>query len=158
MGIAAKNKTIVGDIPEEIIEQAVFHWVKISDQASSQQVSLCRQWRQQSELHEQAWLRIQSLDQDFITVPEEHKSLAVRSNSQLELSRRSALKLFALTGLMIGSTSMLWQQGWLSGESVLVTRRGQINQHSLSDDVQLSLNSQTEVDINFSAQARVLST
>ncbi len=141
------------DIPQEIIEQAVLHWVKLSDQASAQQVSLCQQWRQENELHEQAWLRIQALDEDFTAIPQEHKSLAMLNN-QHDLSRRSALKLFALAGVTMGSASLLWQQGWLLNDAALVAGRGQINAHKLSDDAHLTLNSQTQVAINFTSQAR----
>jgi outer membrane receptor for monomeric catechols len=50
------------DIPEDIIEQALLHWVKLAGQANEQQQALTQQWRRQSNLHELAWLRIQSLD------------------------------------------------------------------------------------------------
>jgi transmembrane sensor len=135
------------DIPEDIIEQAVLHWVKLAGQANEQQQALTQQWRRQSNLHELAWLRIQSLDQDFTAIPTTHKPLAMLSNNQVDSSRRSALKLLTFVGVGAGSSALFWQQHRVNNDSVLITRRGQINQHRLTETIQLSLNTQSEIEL-----------
>ncbi|MDD0972991.1 FecR domain-containing protein [Pseudomonas fontis] len=152
------------ELPEKILDQAIGWLVRMqSGNVSDQTRSACARWRQADLLHEAAWQALQASERDFQRIGGLQGicgEVAIDTLERLQSarhSRRNALKLLGL-GTMAGAMG-----GWGLNERPLstwgadyVTGVGERRPFNLSDGTRLQLNTASAVDVQFSAQRRLI--
>ena len=117
-----------------------------SDQASSEDLAQCQQWRQQHPHHEQAWQILISFNQRFASIPKTQQQLLNPSQAQTSDWIKGGSALLCI--LAIGY--VLWQQQlfalWLSDHR---TGRAEVKQLQLADGTQLVLAANSALNINY---------
>lgn len=116
------------------------------------------QWKTQSAMHQSAWQRAEMVLGTFNNVP----SLLGRNTlSQVDnVGRRRAIKHLALVLMVTPAVWLTYQQlphqqkAWQKWQSDLRTATGEIKSETLIDGTQLVLNTNSAVNINFSATER----
>ncbi len=148
-------------VPDGVLDQAISWLVRIeSDGATPEVLHACQRWRQADALHEIAWQALQKSDATFQSLATLPGSVALDTLERLNRShhsRRQALKLLGMGLLASGVT------GWSLRESTLVpwgadyaTGVGERRQFLLDDGTRLQLNTASSVDVQFSAQRRLI--
>ncbi|MER2099883.1 MAG: FecR family protein [Pseudomonas qingdaonensis] len=149
------------ELPDNVLDQAIGWLVRIeSDGANPQLLEACQRWRQAHALHEVAWQALQKSDATFQGLAALPGSVARDTLQRLQggrHSRRQALKLLGVGLLASGVT------GWSMRDSTLVpwgadyaTEVGERRQFLLDDGTRLQLNTASAVDVQFTAQRRLI--
>lgn len=149
------------ELPDNVLDQAIGWLVRIeSDGANPQLLEACRQWRQADALHEVAWQALHKSDATFQGLAALPGTVARDTLHRLQggrHSRRQALKLLG-AGLVASGAA-----GWSLRESTLLpwgadyaTEVGERRQFLLDDGTRLHLNTASAVDVQFSAQRRLI--
>lgn len=150
----------MADISPRVAEQAVTWLVDL--QAAAPDSSLHQdflRWRQADPAHEHAWQRIEAVNARLGGLASPLGSAISRAALAPPRSnkRRQAIKLIALTLFAGGATLATRErtpwQAWLAD---LRTRSGERRKLVLADGTHLALNSDSAVDISFTANARRL--
>lgn len=147
--------------PDEVLDQAIGWLVRIeSNGATPEVLEACQRWRQADALHETVWQALQKSDATFQNLAVLPGSVARDALGRLNSnhhSRRQALKLLGMGLLASGVT------GWSLRDSTLVpwgadyaTGVGERRQFLLTDGTRLQLNTASTVDVQFSAQRRLI--
>lgn len=147
--------------PDEVLDQAIGWLVRIeSNGATPEVLEACQRWRQADALHETVWQALQKSDATFQNLAVLPGSVARDTLGRLNSnhhSRRQALKLLGMGLLASGVT------GWSLRDSTLVpwgadyaTGVGERRQFLLTDGTRLQLNTASTVDVQFSAQRRLI--
>ena len=147
--------------PDDVLDQAVGWLVRIeSNGATPEVLEACQRWRQANALHETVWQALQKSDATFQSLAALPGTVALDTLERLNgnhHSRRQALKLLGVGLLACGVT------GWSLRESTLVpwgadyaTGVGERRQFLLTDGTRLQLNTASTVDVQFSAQRRLI--
>lgn len=147
--------------PDEVLDQAIGWLVRIeSNGATPEVLEACQRWRQADALHETVWQALQKSDATFQNLAVLPGSVARDTLGRLNSnhhSRRQALKLLGMGLLASGVT------GWSLRDSMLVpwgadyaTGVGERRQFLLTDGTRLQLNTASTVDVQFSAQRRLI--
>lgn len=152
------------DLPDKVLDQAITWLVRMqSGSATDQTRHACMRWRQANALHEVAWQALQASESDFHRigglqgVPGEVAMDTLERLHSARHSRRHALKLLGL-GVVVSGMG-----GWGLHERPLstwgadyVTGVGERRPFNLSDGTRLQLNTASAVDVQFSAQRRLI--
>lgn len=113
-------------------------------------------WRQQSKAHDAAWERAQSVFHTFEQVPEPIGKKAI-ARLETDYNRRHMLKLLSAALVAVPAGWLAWRQlPWQSWAADVRTATGERRSIDLPDGSQLVLNTNSAVNIAFSAQARRL--
>ena len=147
--------------PDEVLDQAIGWLVRIeSNDATPEVLEACQRWRQADALHETVWQALQKSDATFQSLAVLPGSVARDTLGRLNSnhhSRGQALKLLGMGLLASGVT------GWSLRDSMLVpwgadyaTGVGERRQFLLTDGTRLQLNTASTVDVQFSAQRRLI--
>ncbi|MBK5538254.1 FecR domain-containing protein [Pseudomonas sp. TH05] len=141
---------IAPPIVEQASEWLMLHWGGEMDPAQRQAFA---RWQTADPEHQRAWQRLQQLQQTLGAVPAESARAVLRDVPDAQ--RRSALKLLGLL-LVAGGSGYLVQgsQPWRSAFAEQRTATGEIRHLTLSDGTRLDLNSNSAVDLRYSAQER----
>lgn len=141
---------IAPSIVEQASEWLMLHWGGEMDPAQRQAFA---RWQTADPEHQRAWQRLQQLQQTLGAVPAESARAVLRDVPDGQ--RRSALKLLGLL-LVAGGSGYLVQgsQPWRSAFAEQRTATGEIRHLTLSDGTRLDLNSNSAVDLRYSAQER----
>ncbi|NMY02027.1 FecR family protein [Pseudomonas sp. WS 5059] len=148
-------------VPDGVLDQAIGWLVRIESSGATPEVlAACQRWRQADALHETAWQALQKIDAPFQSLAALPGSVALDTLERLnsgQRSRRQALKLLGMGLLASGVT------GWSLRDSTLVpwgadyaTGVGERRQFLLADGTRLQLNTASTVDVQFSAQRRLI--
>lgn len=134
---------------------AAASWLTLlmSDEVSDQDKSDWQQWRTQSDDNERAWRHIESICAGFKQIDGSvaHKSLSSLKNP----GRRTLLKLVA--ALCVTGSGLEWgrQNGsWQTLTADYRTGTGEHRQVALSEGSQLSLDTQTALNVHYDEQQR----
>lgn len=129
----------------------------LADDATDQDRIDCQRWREQDPAHEQAWQRMCQVSGKFAEVPAgTGGARALEKARQAVLSRRRFLELSTFAGIGITAT-------WLGatrtpfGRALLAEYRtgvGERQTFTLEDGTRLTLNTDSAVDVSFSARQR----
>jgi transmembrane sensor len=113
------------------------------------------QWRQRSEMHEQAWLCAERVMQSFRQVPRE---IGRRTLSQLpHTGRRRTLQMLGMAAVAGPLGLALWRlQPWTEWSADFRTATGEQKTFSLADGTRLVLNTASAVNVAFDAKQRQL--
>ncbi|MBK0002457.1 MULTISPECIES: ferric citrate uptake sigma factor regulator FecR [Erwiniaceae] len=120
---------------------------------TAQQHARWQQWLQQHEDHRWAWQRVESLQNQLQTLP---GHLSYQTLNQANLTRRRVLKsLLVLLG--VGSGWQLWQSPLgLSLRADYSTATGEMRSVRLSDGSQMTLNTASAVQVEFTGSQRTI--
>lgn len=148
------SRALDAPIDEAIVEQAsewlMLHWGDELDAAQRQAFAV---WQQADPEHRRAWHRLQQLQQTFGAVPVESARAVLRDSPDPQ--RRAALKMLGL--LLVAGGSGYWLQGqpaWRGAFAQQRTSKGERRHLTLSDGTRLDLNSDSAIDLLFTAQER----
>ncbi len=150
------------EIPPKVIDAAINWAVKLEfNQAEPATVQAFERWLQAQSVHASAWQRVQSLKNDFASVP---SGLALNTLQAVEtqrkangLSRRQALKLLMLAGVAVSSAWVVGDQ--LSWQRVIAdasTAVGEQRTVQLDDGTVIVLNTDTAVGFDMTDDRRMI--
>ncbi|MBT9302173.1 FecR domain-containing protein [Pseudomonas sp. TAE6080] len=141
-------------IAQAVVEQAsewlMLQWGGEFDGAQRQAFA---HWQAADPEHRRAWQRLQQLQQTLGGVPADSARAVLRDAPDPQ--RRAALKLLGL--LLVAGGSGYWVQGSQSWQAAFAEHRtatGEIRHLTLSDGTHLDLNSDSAIDLRFSATER----
>ena len=148
-------------LPDNVLDQAISWLVRIeSDGSNPQTLEACLRWRQADTLHETAWQALQKSDAAFQGLAALPGTVALDTLERLHSghhSRRHTLKLLGMGLLITGAT------GWQLRDSTQLpwgadyaTGVGERRQFLLQDGTRLQLNTASSVDVEFTAQRRLI--
>lgn len=123
-----------------------------SKSASASDVAAWEQWKNASTEHAQAWQQLEEIDQQFKQLP---PKLGLNTLQKSAQNRRQALKQLAVI-IGVGSTSWVAyrEQPWRPMLADYNTAVGQTLQVHLEDGTQLTLNTDSAVNVQFNNQLR----
>jgi len=129
----------------------------LADDATEQDRIDCQRWREQDPAHEQAWQRMCQVSGKFAAVPAGAGGTRVLEKARRAvLSRRRFLELTGFAGIGItatwlGATQSPYGRGLLAEYRTGV---GERQTFTLEDGTRLTLNTDSAVDVGFSARER----
>ncbi|GAB7533231.1 FecR domain-containing protein [Pseudomonas sp. 3A(2025)] len=139
-------------ISREVAKQAA-HWLMLMHDGplSASQQQACERWRSAEPEHERAWQRVQRIQQQLGVLPP-HMAMGT-----LNRQRRQTLKtLLVLAAVLpagyLGYRATPWRE-WTADYRTAVGERRQIE---LADGSLLDLNTDTAIDVQFSADQRLI--
>ena len=148
------------DLPQELIEQAIDWAVKIhfSPEDDARQQAFSR-WLDHSPQHEEAWRRMQSLHDEFSTLPAD---LATRTLTTFDeqrqtrrQQRRQVLKLLVLGGVLASSGALTYCRApWQRLFADTATETGQQRVTTLEDGSIIRLNTDSAIARHYDATQR----
>jgi len=148
------SRTLDAPIDTAIVEQAsewlMLHW---GGEMDADQRKAFSNWQHANPEHRRAWQRLQQLQETFGAVPAGCARAVLRDSPDPQ--RRAALKMLGLL-LVAGSSGYLLQNqvSWRLTFAEHRTATGEIRHMTLSDGTRLDLNSNSAVDLRFTAQER----
>ncbi|MGY4641704.1 FecR domain-containing protein [Pseudomonas sp. TE24901] len=141
-------------IAPAIVEQAS-EWLMLQwgDDLHGEQREAFAQWQAADPEHRRAWQRLQHLQHTLSGVPADSARAVLRDTPDTQ--RRVALKLLGVL-LVAGGSGYLVPRSepWQAAFADYHTATGEIRQFTLSDGTRLDLNSDSAVDLRFSARER----
>lgn len=151
-----------GEPHQQIVQQAINWLLRLRNNAANPGLrQQCDSWRAEHHEHELAWQRVQSLHAELSgnprAVPGAQVALNTLENSAQRLGRRQALKLLS-GALLMGSAA--WQGkdavGWQQWTADFATATGERRGFQLPDGTRLELNTASAVDLDYTAQQRLI--
>ncbi|WP_330208056.1 FecR family protein [Pseudomonas sp. AM14(2022)] len=147
---------------QQVVKQAI-HWLlRLRNNHGNARMSRqCDAWRAEHHEHELAWQRVQSLQAELShnlrAVPGAQVALNTLENSAQGLGRRQALKLLSGAVLMgsaawLAKDTSVWQQWRADYATATGERRG----FQLPDGTRIELNTASAVDLDYTAQQRLI--
>ena len=148
--------------PQQVVKQAI-HWrLRLRNNHGNACLSRqCEAWRAEHHEHELAWQRVQSLQAELShnlrAVPSAQVALNTLENSAQGLGRRQALKLLS-GALLMGSTAWLAKDtsAWQQWRADYATATGERRGFQLPDGTRIELNTASAVDLDYTAQQRLI--
>ncbi|WP_338800475.1 FecR family protein [Pseudomonas sp. RSB 5.4] len=148
--------------PQQVVKQAI-HWLlRLRNNHGNARLSRqCEAWRAEHHEHELAWQRVQSLQAELShnlrAVPGAQVAFNTLENSAQGLGRRQALKLLSGAVLMgsaawLAKDTSVWQQWRADYATATGERRG----FQLPDGTRIELNTASAVDLDYTAQQRLI--
>lgn len=137
-------------IVEQASEWLMLHW---GGELHGEQRHAFAQWQAADAEHRRAWQRLQQLQHTLGGVPADSARAVLRDTPDTQ--RRAALKLLGAL-LMVGGSGYLVRRSepWQAAFAEHRTATGEIRYVTLSDGTRLDLNSDSAVDVHFSATER----
>jgi ferric-dicitrate binding protein FerR (iron transport regulator) len=147
---------------QQVVKQAI-HWLlRLRNNATNPRLrQQCDVWRAEHHEHELAWQRVQSLQAELSSnlraVPGAQVAFNTLENSAQGLGRRQALKLLS-GALLMGSAAWLGKDaiGWQQWTADFATATGERRGFQLPDGTRLELNTASAVDLDYTAQQRLI--
>lgn len=148
--------------PQQVVKQAI-HWLlRLRNNHGNPRLNhQCEQWRAEHHDHELAWQRVQSLQseltQNLRAVPGAQVAFNTLENSAQGLGRRQALKLLS-GALLMGSAAWLARDtsAWQQWSADYATATGERRGFQLPDGTRIELNTASAVDLDYTAQQRLI--
>jgi len=140
-------------IPRKVLAAAA-HW-HVELQCGSADPAALQAWRDASAEHERAWELLQRMDNQLATIP---AALAIPALQAAQQRRRSAAKVLAMLvaaggGIALGQAG-LQSAPWQAWAASLRTAPGQRRLVALADGGRLEMNTDSAVDVDYSAARR----
>jgi transmembrane sensor len=147
---------------QQVVKQAI-HWLLRlrNNQGNARLSRQCEAWRAEHHEHELAWQRVQSLQAELShnlrAVPGAHVALNTLENSAQGLGRRQALKLLS-GALLMGSAAWVARDTstWQQWSADYATATGERRSFQLPDGTRIELNTASAVDLDYTAQQRLI--
>lgn len=142
---------------EQAALQAAIRWYAqlSSGEASVADHAAWQAWREQSAVHDAAWQRVEAITGKFEQVPAQ-LGIATLSPQQ-HTQRRKALKQLAVLLAVGGAGSLVYRTlPWQSWSADIRTAVGEQRSLTLADGSQLIVNTDSAVDVVFTATRRLI--
>lgn len=147
---------------QQVVKQAI-HWLlRLRNNHGNARLNRqCEQWRAEHHEHELAWQRVQSLQAELSNnlraVPGAQVAFNTLENSAQSLGRRQALKLLS-GALLMGSAAWLAKDtaAWQQWSADYATATGERRGFQLPDGTRIELNTASAVDLDYTAQQRLI--
>lgn len=147
---------------QQVVKQAINWLLRLRNNATNPRLRhQCDVWRAEHLEHELAWQRVQSLhaelNSNLRAIPGAQVAFNTLENSAQGLGRRQALKLLS-GALLMGSAAWLGKDavGWQQWTADFATATGERRAFQLPDGTRLELNTSSAVDLNYTAQQRLI--
>ncbi|TBN31540.1 FecR domain-containing protein [Pseudomonas sp. BGI-2] len=151
-----------GEPHQQVVKQAINWLLRLRNNAANPRLrQQCDVWRAEHFEHELAWQRAQSLQAELSSnlraVPGAQVAFNTLENSAQGLGRRQALKLLS-GALLMGSAAWLGKDavGWQQWTADFATATGERRGFQLPDGTRLELNTASAVDLDYTAQQRLI--
>ncbi|MFY4260115.1 FecR domain-containing protein [Achromobacter xylosoxidans] len=144
-------------IPEPILAQGL-EWLVVmwSGEATADERAAWQRWRNAHPDHERAWQQVQRLDARLLGVSPEASARALASSGR-QAGRRKALRLMGFGLLGAGAAGLAaGRLPWAAYAADYRTAVGERREVLLEDGTRFTLNSDSAVDVQYSAGARRL--
>ncbi|MBB3101969.1 FecR domain-containing protein [Azomonas macrocytogenes] len=140
-------------VSEHIARQAIQWLIELQTDADEEQRRNWQRWREADPEHERAWQRIESVNQRLRGLSPQATRIALASRSPQ--GRRQVLKLLGLIAIAAPTGWLGYRQArpWLADYR---TALGEHRNITLIDGSELSLNTDSAVDVTFEAGLRLL--
>lgn len=140
----------------QIRSQAIGWYVRLSSgEASEIEQAQWRAWYEADIDHQQAWARLQGLQQSLQRVP---AAISLPTLQGVSQGRRSLLKGIAVLGIGSGlAYGMVREHPWSNWLAQYRTGTGEQREVRLADGSQVWLNTATALDAHYDSQVRMLS-
>lgn len=141
----------------QALEEAIAWMVRLQSHDDDTTRTRCAQWRAADPEHEQAWLQLSDLTDQWPVLPAMPAGIA---SAAVDLAlarkqRRRAFKLLGLAGIGIGAWLTVRQTiDWRHWRAEHTAARGERRRIVLEDGTQLFLNTATSVALDFRPDAR----
>lgn len=151
--------------PHELLDQAIAWAVRLgSGSVDSQVHEACNAWRAAHPTHEQAWQRVQSVEDAFRQVPPAngalaHGALQAATRMRTAQGRRRALGVMSVLGLAVTGGALglvVWREAPWVQRTDYATAIGERKRVMLADGTELNLNTGSEVQVVFSPRRRLI--
>jgi len=146
------------DIPPAVYDELIAWSVKLnSGMTSADDMQQLLNWRAQDPMHEAAWKKLNDIEQSLDKLPVASKLIATEvltiadKRRSAVSTRRRTLKLLGLALISITGSALVanqyapWQQ-----QAYYVTNIGKRGKVVLADGTQMTMNTNTKVDVKFS--------
>ncbi|WP_332861460.1 FecR domain-containing protein [Janthinobacterium svalbardensis] len=149
----AASASASSPIPRKVLAAAA-HW-HVELKCGSADAAAVQAWRDASAEHERAWELLQRMDGQLATLP---TALAIPALQAAQQRRRAAARILAVLvaaggGIALGQAGL--QSGpWLALTASLRTAPGQRRHVALADGGRLEVNTDSAMDIDYSATQR----
>jgi len=143
----------------DVLQQAAKWMARLwSDEASAQDFADCAQWRAAHPDHEQAWLQLEVFQHKLNGVPRELARQVLHEPAvPAKITRRNVLRMVGLGIVASGAFELLHETDtWQHATASQSTAMGEIRQIVLPDGTQVSLGSNTALDVSFNTKVRLL--
>lgn len=153
------SPTVSSPVAMDVLQQAANWMARLwSDEASEQDFADCAQWRAAHPDHEQAWQQLEVFQHKLKGVPRELARQVLREPAvPSKISRRNVLRMIGLGIVTSGAFELLRETDtWQHATASQSTAMGEIRQIVLPDGTQVSLGSNTALDVSFDAKVRLL--
>jgi transmembrane sensor len=149
-------------IPASVMEELIAWSVKLSSgSASAKDEEHFLQWRAQDPIHEAAWQKLHAMEQELVAVPVNKRPIVTQTMALMEKHSRTTKQKQAfkqiglLTGVAVCTLAfVLGQVGPWHQQTHLATTIGERSTFTLSDGTQLTLNTNTSVDVHYALLKR----
>lgn len=142
-------------IPAQVMEELIAWSIKLgSGSASAEDEQGFKHWRAKDATHEMAWQKLNTMEQDLSAVPVSSRPLVTQTIALVDThnatKRAQAFKQISLLSIVAISTiALLNQLGPWQQQSHYATTIGQQATYTLADGTQLTLNTNTSVDVHY---------
>jgi len=158
----ARPMTEPSHIPPDIMDELITWSVKLnSGTASNADQQRFQQWRDIDPRHESAWQTLHAMEQDFMAMPAHTKQLVANTialadaQTRTTMQRRPKLKALAICAVtLLGSALLIHQVAPWQAPVHYATHMGQRAAFTLADGTQLTLNTNSSVDVRYSLLKR----
>lgn len=149
-------------IPPDIMDELITWSVKLnSGTASAADQQRFQQWRDIDPIHERAWQTLHAMEQNFMAIPAHSKQLVANTialadaQTRTDKQRKSKVKALAICAVTLFGSALLIQQvsPW-QAPLHYSTHMGQRAEFTLPDGTQLTLNTNSSVDVRYSLLKR----
>lgn len=144
-------------LPERVITEAM-EWLVLSWSGETGQEfeRSLQTWLNQDRQHQQAWQYLKNISGQLDRVPTKAATNSLRSADKVG-SRRRFLSILVALFIGVAVTPLLLRHRY--GQSLMAdlrTQTGEIKTHILEDGTRLIMNTDSSVDLHFSAELRVI--
>lgn len=149
-------------IPPDIMDELIAWSVKLnSGTASAADQQRFQQWRDIDPMHELAWQTLHAMEQDFMAIPAHSRQLVANTialadaQTRTDKQRRPKLKVLTICAVtLLGSALLIQQVSPWQTPLHYSTHMGQRAEFTLADGTQLTLNTNSSVDVRYSLLKR----
>lgn len=154
-----------GEIPSRVLDRAIDWLVKLRSGTAGVDIHRdCERWRAADPVHEIAWQRLQEAEAQVSSPPEVFSTLALNTLERVagdRTRRRFGRKAARLSGLALVTVLVSWLAVWVPSWAPAVladyaTSTGERRVVHLEDGTELVLNTASAVDVEFSAERRLI--
>lgn len=150
-------------IPESIVQQAIVFRIQLESKGhQASDLIACQQWRNSHPHHEQAWQRLEKMENTFqqATQQSPHMTRSVLAQTDCDMkhiSRRQALRRIGGSTFAVTAFALLaHNQGLIQQLKADYVTHGAPQQYTLQDNSEVWLNTHSAIELDFNESKRTM--